>query len=165
MNKPRSRCAILEFTEGVLSICPYQWQRKTLCQIEAGHPTALVAANGSGKTSTILVPAALWALFNWPLARVIVTSASWSQLKKQFFEGPGLAGSIPIPRYFDVSLMRPQITVGLNFCANQVVSAASFRVASLSRRGANCSVRTGPRIDVVSISRRTTFSNRLSTSC
>jgi phage terminase large subunit len=86
MNKPRSRCGILEFTEGVLSICPYQWQRKTLCHIEAGHPTALVAANGSGKTSTILVPAALWALFNWPLARVIVTSASWSQLKKQFFD-------------------------------------------------------------------------------
>jgi hypothetical protein len=86
MDKPRARYGILEFTEGVLSICPYQWQRETLCHIEAGHPTALVAANGSGKTSTILVPAALWALFNWPLARVIVTSASWSQLKKQFFD-------------------------------------------------------------------------------
>jgi hypothetical protein len=34
----------------------------------------------------ILASSALWCLFNWPLARVIVTSASWSQLKKQFFD-------------------------------------------------------------------------------
>jgi hypothetical protein len=86
MDKPRARYGILEFTQCVLRISPYQWQQKTLCNIAAGYPTALVAANGSGKTSTILVPAALWALFNWPLARVIVTSASWSQLKKQFFD-------------------------------------------------------------------------------
>jgi hypothetical protein len=86
MDKPRARHGILEFTESVLGIRAYQWQRRTLCSIAAGYPTALVAANGSGKTSTILVPGALWALFNWPLARVIVTSASWSQLKKQFFD-------------------------------------------------------------------------------
>jgi hypothetical protein len=86
MDTPRPRLGILEFTESVLGTRPYQWQRETLCHIAAGHPTALVAANGSGKTSTILAPAALWALFNWPRARVIVTSASWSQLKKQFFD-------------------------------------------------------------------------------
>src|SRR6516164_6854345 len=86
MDKPCARYGILEFTQSVLRISPYQWQRKTLCNIAAGYPTALVAANGSGKTSTILAPAGLWALFNWPLARVIVTSASWSQLKKQFFD-------------------------------------------------------------------------------
>ena len=57
-----------------------------LAHIEAGHPTALTACNGAGKTSTVLVAAALWCLFNWPLARIIVTSASWSQLKKQFFD-------------------------------------------------------------------------------
>jgi site-specific recombinase XerD len=38
----------------------------------------------------------LWALFNWPLARVIVTSASWSQLKKQFFDTIRLFRSIRI---------------------------------------------------------------------
>lgn len=87
MDKPHpGKCGILEFAQSVLSIRPYPWQRKALCSIAAGYPTALVAANGSGKTSTILVPAALWALFNWPLGRVIVTSASWSQLRKQFFD-------------------------------------------------------------------------------
>ena len=38
------------------------------------------------------------------------------------------------------------------------------RVAFLRRRGAKCSVRTDPRMDVVSISTRTTLSNRLSSS-
>jgi hypothetical protein len=54
------------------------------------HSGGLSDGAGGGqrerKTSTILVPAALWCLFNWPSARVIVTSASWSQLKKQFFD-------------------------------------------------------------------------------
>jgi hypothetical protein len=86
MDTPRPRLGILEFAQSVLGIHPYPWQRRTLAHIEAGHPTALTACNGAGKTSTILVPAGLWALFNWPLARVIVTSASWSQLKKQFFD-------------------------------------------------------------------------------
>src|SRR6516162_1130995 len=86
MDTPRPRLGILEFTESVLGIRPYQWQRVTLAHIEAGHPTALTACNGAGKTSTVLVAAALWCLFNWPLARIVVTSASWSQLRKQFFD-------------------------------------------------------------------------------
>jgi hypothetical protein len=86
MDKPQAKFGILEFSEGVLGIKLYLWQRKALLSIAAGYPTALVAANGAGKTSTVLVPAALWCLFNWPGARVIVTSASWSQLRKQFFD-------------------------------------------------------------------------------
>jgi hypothetical protein len=83
---PTPRLGILEFTESVLGIKAYPWQRKTLAHIEAGHPTALTACNGAGKTSTVFVAAALWCLFNWPRSRVVVTSASWSQLKKQFFD-------------------------------------------------------------------------------
>ena len=86
MDRPHARYPVLEFTESVLGIKPYQWQRETLCHAACGHPTCLVAANGSGKTSTILAPLALWCLFNWPLARIVVTSASWSQLRKQFFD-------------------------------------------------------------------------------
>jgi hypothetical protein len=59
---------------------------KTLAHIEAGHPTALTACSGVGKTSTGFVAAALWCLFNWSRTRILVTSASWSQLKKQFFD-------------------------------------------------------------------------------
>jgi hypothetical protein len=98
MDTPKARLGILEFTESVLGIRPYQWQRETLCNIEAGHPTALTACNGAGKTSTVLVAAALWCLFNWPLARVVVTSASWSQLKKQFFDTIRLQARHPLFR-------------------------------------------------------------------
>jgi hypothetical protein len=48
---------------------------------------------------------------------------------------------------------------------NQGVPAAFIRSggsASLRRRGAKCSVRTGPRMEVVTISTRTTLSSRLS---
>jgi hypothetical protein len=86
MDIPKARLGILEFTQSALSINAYDWQRKTLAHIEAGHPTALTACNGAGKTSTVFVVAALWCLFNWPRARIVVTSASWSQLRKQFFD-------------------------------------------------------------------------------
>jgi hypothetical protein len=86
MTIPKARLGILEFTQSVLGISAYDWQRKTLAHIEAGHPTALTACNGAGKTSTVFVAAALWCLFNWPRARIVVTSASWSQLRKQFFD-------------------------------------------------------------------------------
>jgi hypothetical protein len=86
MNLPKARLGILEFTQSVLGISAHDWQRKTLAHIEAGHPTALTACNGAGKTSTVFVAAALWCLFNWPRARIVVTSASWSQLRKQFFD-------------------------------------------------------------------------------
>ena len=65
MDTPRPRLGILDFTQSVLGIQPYPWQRTTLAHIEAGHPTALTACNGAGKTSTVLVAAALWCLFNW----------------------------------------------------------------------------------------------------
>jgi|SRR5580700_6407271 hypothetical protein len=86
MGNPRPRLGILELTQSVLGILPYPWQRSTLAHTESGHATALTAGNGAGKTSKVLVAAALWCLLNWPLARIVVTSASWSQLKKQFFD-------------------------------------------------------------------------------
>jgi hypothetical protein len=98
MDMPKPRLGILEFTQSVLGIHPYPWQRTTLVHIEAGHPTALTACNGAGETSTILVTAALWCLFNWPRGRVIVTSASWSQLKKQFFDTIRLQARQPLFR-------------------------------------------------------------------
>ena len=73
-----ARLGILEFAQSVLGIELYPWQRETLLHIQCGHPTALVACNGAGKTSTVFVTAALWALFNWPRARIIVTSANLS---------------------------------------------------------------------------------------
>jgi hypothetical protein len=77
---------ILPFCRSALGFSSlYDWQKRALCHVEAGHPTAIVAANGAGKTSTIFTAAALWCLYCWPDARIIVTSAGWDQLKKQFF--------------------------------------------------------------------------------
>lgn len=100
MDTPKARLGILDFTESVLSIRPYQWQRETLCHIEARHPTGLTACNGAGKTSTVFVSAALWTLFNWPRARVVVTSASWSQMKEQFFDTIRMWQSHPLMRAY-----------------------------------------------------------------
>jgi hypothetical protein len=86
MDIPKPQLGILEFIQSVLGIVPYPWQKKTLLSIQCGYPTALTACNGAGKTSTVFAPSALWCLQNWPRGRVIVTSASWSQLRKQFFE-------------------------------------------------------------------------------
>src|ERR1700730_4639133 len=81
---PISKPDCLTFVAG-LGFNLYHWQKRALAHLSIGHPTAIVACNGAGKTSTVLAPAALWCLYTWPLARVVVTSASHSQLEKQFF--------------------------------------------------------------------------------
>lgn len=85
MTHPEPRLPILAFSRSVLKFDLYPWQAVAACHIAEGHPTALVAANGAGKTSTIFTLAALWCLYCWPDARIIATSASWDQLKKQLF--------------------------------------------------------------------------------
>lgn len=81
---PPDKLDCLTFVTG-LGFDLYAWQKRALAHIQAGHPAAIVACNGAGKTSTVLSPAALWCLHTWPLARIVVTSASHSQLEKQFF--------------------------------------------------------------------------------
>jgi phage terminase large subunit len=85
MNRVEAKISVLAFGRSALRFEFYDWQAKALCHIAAAHPTAIVAANGAGKTSTIFTCAALWCLYSWPDARIIVTSAGWDQLKKQFF--------------------------------------------------------------------------------
>jgi hypothetical protein len=76
---------ILFFADEVLGIQPYPWQCKILLNYEAGHPTAVAAANFTGKTSTVFPICALWTLANFPTARVMYLSATGSQVEKQFF--------------------------------------------------------------------------------
>jgi hypothetical protein len=97
----RAKLPIVPFARSALSLEPYQWQQETLCHVAEGHPTALVACNGAGKTSTILTSAALWCLYNWPLARIVVTSSSWEQIKKQFFASAHLFRLLALFRGWD----------------------------------------------------------------
>ena len=63
----------------------YPWQAITLEAIGQGIPTALAAANGSGKTRYIVAPIILWLLYHYPLGLVAVTSGSWTQLEMQLW--------------------------------------------------------------------------------
>jgi hypothetical protein len=81
---PPDKAEVLNFTTD-LGIKLYGWQMEALANIQAGWPTAIVARSGTGKTSTVLVPAALWCLYTWPLARVVIAAASWNQLLNCIF--------------------------------------------------------------------------------
>jgi hypothetical protein len=73
------------FAVAFLGIELYSWQALVLEAIGQGIPTALAAANGSGKTKRIVAPAILWLLFYWPRGLVPVTSGSWTQREQQLW--------------------------------------------------------------------------------
>ncbi len=73
------------FAGAVLGLSPYDWQVKTYQYITRYRRTAVVAANGSGKTAAIVAPSILWWLSRFPKGRVVITSGSWRQLKDQLW--------------------------------------------------------------------------------
>jgi phage terminase large subunit len=115
---PPGKLDCLTFTAG-LGFRLYNWQKSALANIQAGNPTAIVACNGAGKTSTLLAPAALWCLYTWQRARVVVTSASHSQLEKQFFA--------ELSRYQSHPLFR-----GWKFLASEIQSGAGGYITGIS---------------------------------
>jgi len=48
-----------------------------------GIPTALLAANASGKTKRVIAPLLLWLLFSFPRSVGKMTSGSWQQIQEQ----------------------------------------------------------------------------------
>ena len=115
---PPNKVDCLTFAAG-LGFKLYDWQKCALAHIQIGHPTAIVACNGAGKTSTVLAPSALWCLHTWPLARVVVTSASHSQLEKQFFT--------ELSRYQNHPLFR-----SWKFLASEIQSGAGGFITGIS---------------------------------
>ncbi len=66
---------------GVTSI--YDWQGEAMEAVGQGLPTALLAANASGKTKRVIAPLLLWLLFSFPKAVGKMTSGSWQQIQEQ----------------------------------------------------------------------------------
>jgi phage terminase large subunit len=66
---------------GVTSI--YPWQGEAMEAVGQGIPTALLAANASGKTKRVIAPLLLWLLFSFPKAVGKMTSGSWQQIQEQ----------------------------------------------------------------------------------
>jgi hypothetical protein len=63
----------------------YGWQKDVIDAVASGWPSALIAPNGSGKSSRAVTYLILWFLHEYPRGRCIVTSGSWSQLENQIF--------------------------------------------------------------------------------
>lgn len=71
----------------------YPWQAESLqsigWQAYGGPPTAIAAANGSGKTTALIGPAVAWFFERYPKGKVVITSGSFNQLQNQLW--PALA--------------------------------------------------------------------------
>jgi hypothetical protein len=65
----------------------YDWQIECMEAVGQGIPTALLAANGSGKSRRVVVPLLLWHLYSFPCGVALATSASWKQLHDQILVG------------------------------------------------------------------------------
>lgn len=67
----------------------YDWQIECLeaigLQEHRVRPVSVVAANGSGKTTSLVAPAVLWFLSKYPRGQVVVTSSSFRQVEKQLW--------------------------------------------------------------------------------
>jgi phage terminase large subunit len=86
MDVPKASLDPAAFALSALQMQLYPWQIETLAAVGKGMPTACLAPNGSGKSSTVLTSLILWFLSEFPTGRAIVTSGSWAQLKSQLFD-------------------------------------------------------------------------------
>jgi hypothetical protein len=95
MPKPpkRSQEEILEdlakpaaFASNVLGINLYDWQRKVLRDLEAKDcRVALRAANGSGKTSTVISAILIWHALVFPRSIAVTTAGVFRQVESQLW--------------------------------------------------------------------------------
>jgi len=78
----KDKMLLLEyFPELFLGQRVYQWQKDVLRDIGyRGSRVALKAANGSGKTSTVAVPAILWHMMRFPGSQTVCTAGVYRQV-------------------------------------------------------------------------------------
>ncbi len=98
-----------EFALLVLGLELYPWQVEAVEACGARRRTALVAANGSGKTACVNVVLLLWFLYTHPKGIAMVTSGSWTQLKTQLW--PNLkehAARFPAWQFLDEQIRTPE---------------------------------------------------------
>lgn len=75
----------VEFAQFILGESLYPWQIKALLGVYTGNMTALVAANGSGKTTKVIAVLVAWFLWRYPKGRCALTSGSYLQVENQLF--------------------------------------------------------------------------------
>jgi hypothetical protein len=73
-----------KFAVGPLGLVDlYDWQLLALEAAGQGLPTAICAANGSGKTKRVIASLVLWFLTSFPRGVCKTTSGSWQQIEEQ----------------------------------------------------------------------------------
>ena len=102
----------------------YDWQIECLesigLQESGGLPTAVVAANGSGKTSNLVAPAVLWFLAHYPKGQVVVTSGSFRQIEKQLWPAMRVFSQcFPEWSFLQTELKTPEGGFALGFSTDQ----------------------------------------------
>ncbi|MEI6715152.1 MAG: terminase family protein [Verrucomicrobiota bacterium] len=73
------------FALGVLGMALHDWQEKILWDANQPGAIALKAGNGSGKTTSIAAPLALWHTVAYPNSLTIITAGVYRQVKEQLF--------------------------------------------------------------------------------
>lgn len=74
------------FAYRYLGLTLYPWQAEVVEACRHEHAAvALVAANGSGKTASVITVMLLWWLYMYPRGRAVVTSGSWEQIEAQLW--------------------------------------------------------------------------------
>lgn len=74
------------FAAGILNLSLYPWQEDTMAALSPrGACVAVKAANGSGKSTRLGAPMAIWNAVAFPGSLTIVTAGVYRQVKEQFF--------------------------------------------------------------------------------
>ena len=107
------------FARGVLGMSLYDWQDAILWDADKPGAIAVKAGNGSGKTTSIAAPLALWHAVAFTTSLTIITAGVYRQVKEQLF--PALRRHARkfqecSPRTTVDSLRKPRLC--LNFCLN-----------------------------------------------
>lgn len=73
------------FAAAKLGLQPYEWQAAAMDAVGQRFPTAVCAANETGKTTYLIAPLILWFLDTYGAAggKVVLTSGSWLQVQTQ----------------------------------------------------------------------------------
>ncbi len=76
------------FARGILGMELYGWQQDALAALDMrGSAVAIKAGNGTGKTSRLGVPLALWHAAVFPGSLTLITAGVFRQVKEQCFPG------------------------------------------------------------------------------
>ncbi len=89
MSREESMSSLLStpvgFAIGILGMSLYDWQGKILWDADKPGAISLKAGNGSGKTTSIAAPLALWHAVAFKDSLTIITAGVYRQVKEQLF--------------------------------------------------------------------------------